>query len=164
MTGDRGRTIRGSLAANGSALAHLRQALRLKHVIAVAMVLAVPATLAESEWYVGGSVGSVSQDDSVNSGAFTADFTTGDSSPAVPNGTVLPAGTSVGWNTEYDSGMAFSFEGGKKYASGFRSGLELSYGEADVDSHAGVARHRERARPVLDRRALPVRQVTCTPL
>jgi opacity protein-like surface antigen len=110
-----------------------------KYAIAVVMVLAVPATLAGGGWYVSGSIGSVSQGDSDNSGAFTSDFTTGDGSPAVPNGTVLPAGTSVGWTTEFDAGMAFSLEAGKRYSSGFRSGIELSFGSSDVDSHAGVS-------------------------
>ena len=109
------------------------------YLLASVLVLAVPATVAgDSEWYLSGSLSSFSQGDSSNRGAFTSDFTTGDGSPAVPNGTVLPAGTSVGWETEFDSGIAFSFEGGKRYGNGWRSGLELSRTEADVDFHAGV--------------------------
>jgi len=109
-----------------------------KSILAIVMVLAVPATLADSNWYVSGSFGNVSQEESENSGAFTSDFTTGDGSPAVPNGTVLPAGTSVGWMTEFDSGTVFSFEAGKRYGSALRSGIEVSWASADVDFHEGV--------------------------
>lgn len=109
-----------------------------KSMLAILMMLAVPATMAGSDWYVSGSIGTVSQEESKNSGAFTSDFTTGDGSPAVPNGTVLPSGTSVGWTTEFDSGTAFSFEAGKRYSSGLRSGIEVSWASADVDFHEGV--------------------------
>jgi opacity protein-like surface antigen len=73
-----------------------------KSLLAVLMVLTVPATLAGSDWYVSGS------------------------------------GTSVGWTTEFDSGTAFSFEAGKRYSSGLRSGIEVSWANADVDFHDGV--------------------------
>jgi opacity protein-like surface antigen len=90
------------------------------------------------DWYLGGSLGFLMQDDSDNSGAFTEDFSTGNGDPAVPFGTVLESGTAVGWMTEFDDSIGFSLEGGMRYDSGFRSGLELSYGKADVDSHMGV--------------------------
>lgn len=109
-----------------------------KSILAILIVLAVPATMADSNWYVSGSFGNVSQEESDNSGAFTSDFSTGDGSPTVPNGTVLPAGTSVGWRTEFDSGSMFSFEAGKRYSSNLRSGIEVSWASADVDFHQGV--------------------------
>jgi opacity protein-like surface antigen len=90
------------------------------------------------DWYFGGSLGFLMQDDSNNSGVFTEDFSTGNGEPAVPFGTVLDSGTAVGWATEFDDGMAFSLEGGLRYDSGLRSGIELSYGKADVSSHMGV--------------------------
>lgn len=105
---------------------------------AFVILLCVPGTAFAGDWYFGGSLGYGMQDDSDNSGAFTSDFTTGNGDPAVPFGTVLPAGTTVGWTTEFDDGMAFSLEGGLRYDSGLRSGIELSYGSADVETHFGV--------------------------
>ncbi len=107
-------------------------------VTIIAVLLCMPGTALAGEWYFGGSFGFQMQDDSDNSGAFTSDFTTGNGDPDVPNGTVLPAGTTVGWMTEFDDGMAFSLEAGQRYDSGLRSGIELSYGSADVATHMGV--------------------------
>lgn len=104
----------------------------------IVVLLCVPGAASAGEWYFGGSLGFGMQDDSNNSGAFTSDFTTGNGEPAIPNGTVLPAGTTVGWTTEFDDGMAFSLEAGLRYDSGLRSGIELSYGSADVKTHTGV--------------------------
>jgi opacity protein-like surface antigen len=110
-----------------------------KSVLAVFVaLLCVPGTAFAGDWYFGGSLGYGMQDDSDNSGALTSDFTTGNGLPAIPNGTVLPSGTSVGWTTEFDAGMAFSLESGLRYDSGLRSGIELSYGSADVKTHMGV--------------------------
>jgi opacity protein-like surface antigen len=103
-----------------------------------AVLLCVSGTASAGDWYFGGSLGLQMQDDSDNSGVFTSDFTTGNGEPTIPNDTVLPSGTTVGWTTEFDDGMAFSLEGGLRYDSGLRSGIELSYGKADVCSHMGV--------------------------
>ena len=102
------------------------------------LLLCMPGTAFAGDWYFGGSLGFLMQDDSDNSGAFTSDFTTGNGSPAVPDGTVLPSGTTVDWTTEFDDGMAYALEGGLRYDSGLRSGIELSYGTADVETHRGV--------------------------
>lgn len=104
----------------------------------IAVLVCASGTASAGDWYFGGSLGYGMQDDSDNSGALTSSFTTGNGEPAIPNGTVLPAGTTVGWTTEFDDGMAFSLEGGMRYDSGLRSGIELSYGTADVDTHMGV--------------------------
>lgn len=104
----------------------------------IAVLLCVPGTASAGEWYFGGSVGLLTQDDSSNSGVFTEDFSTGNGEPTVPFGTVLEAGTAVGWDTDFDDGLAFSLEGGLRYDNGLRSGIELSYGQADVSSHMAV--------------------------
>jgi opacity protein-like surface antigen len=110
-----------------------------KSILAIITVLlCVSGTASAGDWYFGGSLGILMQDDSNNSGVFTEDFSTGNGDPAVPFGTVLESGTAVGWTTEFDDGMAFSLEGGLRYDSGLRSGIELSYGNADVSSHMGV--------------------------
>ena len=90
------------------------------------------------EWYVGGYAGLNQQNDSDNSGALTSDFTTGNGGTAVPTGTVLAEGTSVGWSTEFSSGYVLGVEAGLRYDNGLRSGIELSYSQSDVDTHRGV--------------------------
>lgn len=96
---------------------------------------ALPA--AAQEWYVSGSVGYVLQNDSSNTGT-TGAFTTGNGAPALPFGTPIAAGTAYGWETEFDNGYSLSGEFGGFYENGFRSGLELVYSKADVDTHSGV--------------------------
>jgi opacity protein-like surface antigen len=110
----------------------------IRTLISVAAVAIASAQTAHAQgWYAGGSVGILMQDDSDNSGA-TGAFTTGNGSPAVPNGTAVAAGTPYGWNTEFDDGMAISGEIGMRYGGGLRSGLELAYSKSDVDRHSGV--------------------------
>jgi opacity protein-like surface antigen len=104
----------------------------------MAVLFCVSGPASAGDWYLGGSLGFLMQDDSNNSGVFIEDFSTGNGDPAVPFGTVLESGTAVGWATEFDDGLAFSLEGGMRYDSGLRSGIELSYGTADVTSHMGV--------------------------
>ena len=99
-------------------------------------VLALAATPAMAqEWYVGGSIGINDQDDSSNSGT-TGAFTTGN----LGDGTTLDvaAGTPYGWNTKFHTGMAVSGEIGLRYDNGLRSGIEVTYSKADVDTHTNV--------------------------
>lgn len=102
---------------------------------AVSTCLALPATA--QEWYAGGSIGYVLQADSSNNGA-TGNFTTGNGGPAVPFATAIAAGTPYGWETEFDNGYALSGEIGARYANGLRSGVELVYSKAEVETHSGV--------------------------
>lgn len=92
---------------------------------------------AQHDWYVGGSLSYLMQSNSDNSGT-TGDFTTGNGSPVIPFETPIAAGTPYGWETEFDGGWAISGEVGLLYASGLRSGIELTYSTADVDTHKGV--------------------------
>lgn len=87
-------------------------------------------------WYIGGSIGLNNQSDSDNSGS-TGAFTTGN----LGDGTTLDvaSGTSYGWTTEFDSGMAYSLEAGLRYDTGWRSGIEITRTDADVDTHKNVA-------------------------
>ncbi len=102
-----------------------------------AAIFAAPA--AAQGWYVSGSAGFNFQGDSRNSGATTAAFTTGNGAPAIPNGTVIPSGTSLGWETSLDNGLALAAEFGLSYDNGFRSGVEIVYTDSDIETHKGVA-------------------------
>jgi opacity protein-like surface antigen len=92
---------------------------------------------ASAQTYVSGSAGFNFQRDSANSGEFTSNFTTGDG-VAVPPGTVLPAGTELGWNTEFETGYFVSGAFGWRMDNGLRFEGELSYLAADVDTHTDV--------------------------
>ncbi|MFN7179042.1 P44/Msp2 family outer membrane protein [Hyphomonas sp.] len=89
------------------------------------------------EWYVSGSVGYLMQNDSSNTGA-TGAFTTGNGAPALPFGTPVATGTPYGWETEFDTGYSVAGEFGTAYGNGFRSGIELVFSKADVDTHRRV--------------------------
>lgn len=104
---------------------------------ALAATIAFPASAMAQDWYVGGSIGVATQSDSSNAGE-TGAFNTGNGAPAVPDQTPIAAGTPYGWETEFDSGTSLSGEVGIVYGSGFRSGVELVYSSADVDTHSGV--------------------------
>jgi opacity protein-like surface antigen len=110
--------------------------LRLIAAGLIASVL-LPSAASAQSWYAGGSIGAVFQSDSDNSGV-TGAFNTGNGSPAVPNGTAVAAGTPYGWTTEFDNGLALSGEVGLRYDSGWRSGVEIVYTQADIDTHSGV--------------------------
>ena len=104
-------------------------------VAALAMATAVAGTAMAQEWYVGGTIGYVQQNDSDNSGR-TGAFTTGN----LGDGSTLAVeeGTSYGWTTEFDSGFAVSAEAGLFYGSNLRSGVEIVYSQSDVDTHNTV--------------------------
>lgn len=89
------------------------------------------------DWYAGGSIGLAFQQDSSNAGS-TGAFTTGNGAPVIPFGTAIAAGTPYGWETTFDNGYALAGEFGASYDNGFRSGIELTYTKADVDTHSGV--------------------------
>ena len=93
--------------------------------------------LAENQWYVGGTLSYVNQIESSNNGS-TGEFTTGNGSPAVPNGTPIASGTPYGWDTDFNGGWGLSGEGGYMHDSGFRAALEIAFSGAEVDSHNNV--------------------------
>ncbi|MEM7329026.1 MAG: outer membrane beta-barrel protein [Pseudomonadota bacterium] len=107
----------------------------MKTVVALTAGLVIAGAASAQEYYVGGSIGLTQQNDSDNSGS-TGAFTTGN----LGDGSTLDvaAGTPYGWTTEFDGGSAFAGEIGARYSSGFRSGIEIVYSQADVDTHTGV--------------------------
>lgn len=101
------------------------------------LALAMPGQATAQEQYVSGSAGFSFQSDSGNSGALTRDFVTGEG-VAVPAGTVLPSGTDVSWNTEFDNGYFLSGAYGWRLNENFRVEGEIAYSSNDVDTHTGV--------------------------
>jgi opacity protein-like surface antigen len=111
----------------------LHSALRLAAVAA-----ALTATPAAAQNYYGSvSIGGVFLNDSDNSGSFSSDFLTG-TGTTIPNNTPLPAGTSVGWSTEFDTGYTVSAALGRRFGNGLRGEIELAYQSNDVDTHGNV--------------------------
>jgi opacity protein-like surface antigen len=102
----------------------------------IAFTVCLPATA--QGWYAGGAISWLDQDKSSNSGVTTSAFNTGNGAPVIPNGTTIASGTAYGWDTEFDTGLGASAEVGYRYGNGFRSGVELTYTKADVETHKGV--------------------------
>lgn len=106
--------------------------------LAAALMLGIPTAASAQQFYASIAGGIDVQQDSSNKGQLTSAFVTGNGSPAVPFGTNLPAGTSLGWETKLDSGLALSGELGMRFGGNFRAGLEIFYTKADVKTHRGV--------------------------
>ncbi|MEM0986862.1 MAG: outer membrane beta-barrel protein [Pseudomonadota bacterium] len=107
----------------------------LKCIAALGLAVSLSSTASAQDWYVGGTIGFSQQNDSPNSGE-TGAFTTGN----LGDGSTLAVaeGTEYGWDTEFDSGLALSGEAGLRFENGFRAAVEVTYSEADVDTHEGV--------------------------
>lgn len=100
-----------------------------------AALMAAPA--AAQDYYGSFSVGGVILDDSENSGAFSRNFLTG-TGTTIPNNTLLPAGASVGWDTEFDTGYALSASIGRRFGDNIRGEIELAFQSNDVETHRNV--------------------------
>jgi opacity protein-like surface antigen len=102
-------------------------------IAAGAACLALPGTAHASETYIGVSGGVSWANDSANAGEFDSTV------PATPDWGAIPAGTSLGWDTEFSTGYALSGQVGIKFDSGFRAELELAYSDNGVKTHSGLA-------------------------
>ncbi|QFT77163.1 outer membrane protein [Erythrobacter sp. THAF29] len=100
--------------------------------IAIAALVAFPTAALADGPYVGVSGGVVLPEDSSNAGEFDADV------PATPDFGAIPAGTEVGWETQFDTGFAISGQAGYAFENGFRLEAEVAYSEYDVDTHTGL--------------------------
>ncbi|MBD2842383.1 outer membrane protein [Erythrobacter rubeus] len=98
---------------------------------AIAFFAAPTAALADGP-YIGVSGGVALPEDSTNSGEFDVDV------PATDDFGAIPAGTELGWETEFDTGFAISGQAGYAFDNGFRLELEAAYSEYDVDTHSGL--------------------------
>ncbi|MBL8530443.1 MAG: porin family protein [Hyphomonadaceae bacterium] len=106
--------------------------------LAAAIAATLTATPAVAQGYYGSaSLGGVFLNDSDNSGSFTRNFLTG-TGTTIPNNTPLPAGTGVGWTTEFDTGYTVSAAIGRRFSNGLRGEIELAYQNNDVDTHNNV--------------------------
>ncbi|ANU07542.1 P44/Msp2 family outer membrane protein [Paraurantiacibacter namhicola] len=101
---------------------------------ASALALAVPGVAQADGPYVGVSGGWVMPDDSDNTGEIDTAV------PASVGGTfpAIPAGTAVGFNTEFDDGWEASVAVGYKFDNGFRIEVQPFYNQYDVDTHSGL--------------------------
>ncbi len=111
-------------------------ALQRALIASLCAATALSGAAAANDYYVSLSGGVSLLSDSENDGRFDGDFTTGQGT-TIPLGTPLPDGTSVGWDTEFDTGYAISGALGRRFDF-FRAELEVAYQANDVDTHTGV--------------------------
>lgn len=98
-----------------------------------AVALALPAAAQAQGTYIGFSGGIALPSDSDNSGETTATI------PDTPDFGEIPAGTPVGWTTEFDNGFEASGQIGYALENGLRLEAQVIYNEYDVDTHFGLA-------------------------
>ncbi|NJS14291.1 MAG: porin family protein [Sphingopyxis sp.] len=100
-------------------------------LVAAAASLAFPgAALAQT--YGGLSAGIGFPETSKNKGEFTTDVPASATFPAIPNG------TSLAWDTKFDTGYNISAQLGHRFEGGFRVEGELIYNRAGIKTHRGV--------------------------
>ena len=104
-----------------------------KYLLIGALAAALPAGAHAAETYVGIGGGLAMPETSGNQGAFTATV------PATPDWGAIPSGTSLAWDTEFETGYAISGQLGLSFANGLRGEIELSYTSADVEGHENLA-------------------------
>lgn len=114
----------------------------MKHLFIPALALAAAAFAFASpasaqNRYVAVSGGVAFLQDSDNKGEFSSPFTTG-AGTAIPAGVTLPAGSSLGWTSEFDSGYTLSAAAGWRFSPNLRAELELAYQTNDIKTHKGV--------------------------
>jgi len=100
--------------------------------VILAAFVAVPATAQDDTKagpYIGLSGGVALPGDSSNSGTFDTGV------PETDDFGSIPADTTVGWETDFDTGYTISGQAGYAFDNGFRLELEAAYSEYDVDSH-----------------------------
>jgi len=114
--------------------------LMFKAPLSVALTIAAftGVTMAQ-DWYVGGSASWKKAHDSNNDVRFTGDFATGEGGVAVPAGTVLAAGTTGSFDTDFEDGYGASLEVGKRLPHGLRGALEVTYDRSGVEGHDGLS-------------------------
>ena len=107
----------------------------LSGLIAVASFTCSGGVFAQ-DYYLSLSAGVIDQHDSGNAGVFADQFVTGEVTGVSPPLTI-PAGSAVGWNTEFDTGSDYGAAFGGT-SGPFRLEFEYRNTDADVDTHTGV--------------------------
>jgi len=92
---------------------------------------AIPSAAMAEGVYVGFGAGVSLPGDSENRGEFNATV------PGTPDFGAIPAGTPLGWNTGFDTGLALSGQVGYKFDNGFRLEVEGNFSQVDVSGHRG---------------------------
>jgi opacity protein-like surface antigen len=111
---------------------------KLRAAILSTLLLPSASALAVEPGFYGAFGAGISlKGDSSNSGQFTSPFTTGEGT-TIPGGTVLPAGTPLGWETEFSSGYSVMGAFGYTMESGFSGEFEIGVISNDVKGHSGV--------------------------
>lgn len=101
--------------------------------VASLTTVALPTAAQADEFYIGAAGGVSMQQDSANSGAFDATV------PATADWPAIPAGTTVGWDTRFDDGLALSGTAGVRTDSGLRGEVELAYNRNGIGTHRNLA-------------------------
>lgn len=96
-----------------------------------AALAAIPSAAMAEGPYIGIGAGVSLPVDSRNEGEFNANV------PATPDFGAIPSGTSLAWNTGFDTGLALSGQVGYKFDNGFRLEVEGTYSRYDVTGHNG---------------------------
>lgn len=105
-----------------------------KTFVAIALAtIALPGTAYAGETYVGISGGAVFSGNSENKGQFDATV------PATTDWGEIPAGTSLAWNTKFETGYNLSAQLGYKFDGGFRAEVEAFYSRSGIKSHDSLA-------------------------
>lgn len=94
--------------------------------------LAIPGAAHAGETYIGVSAGLSLPGNSNNSGEINSDV------PATLDFGAIPAGTDLGWKTNFENGLAISGQVGRAFDNGLRLELEFAYSKYDVDSHSSL--------------------------
>jgi opacity protein-like surface antigen len=90
---------------------------------------------ANAQTYVGVSAGVTLPNDSKNEGEFTGAVPATTVAPIYP---AIPAGTELGWKTEFDKGYNISGQIGHRFTGGLRVEGEFNYSRSGIKRHSGV--------------------------
>jgi opacity protein-like surface antigen len=105
------------------------------YIVAITGTMLLPA-VASAQTYVGVSAGATRSEDSNNQGVFTSDVPATAAAPLYP---AIATGTSLAWDTEFDTGYNISGQIGHRFANGFRVEAELNYSRAGIATHSGLS-------------------------
>lgn len=97
-----------------------------------ATAIAAISAPAFAQTYVGVSVGATLPENSKNKGEFTQTV------PATADFPAIPAGTALGWTTEFDTGYDISAQIGHRFDGGLRVEGEFNYSRAGIDTHRAL--------------------------
>lgn len=104
-----------------------------KLLLLAAPIALIPAAPAAAQVYIGVRGGATLDQSSTNQGEFTTTV------PATTDFGAIPAGTSLGWETDFNTGYDVSGQLGYRFDGGLRIEFEGGYSDSKVDSHRNLA-------------------------